>query len=213
MFHDREDAARQLAAILSERSFRQPLVLAIPRGGVVIGAVLAKALGAELDVTLSRKLRAPEQSELALGAISESGHVYVNQDADEAPGVTDEYFHCERERQLAVIESLRRAVRSVRPKASIEGRSVIVVDDGIASGATMMAALQTISSHQPTELIVAVPVAPLDRIHELEMHCNGVVCPLPVQSFWAVGQFYEDFPTIKDAQVIKLLRQFAPQSA
>jgi putative phosphoribosyl transferase len=211
MFHDREDAGRQLAAILGKRSFKRPLVLAIPRGGVVIGAILAQALGAELDVTLARKLRAPGQPELAFGAISESGHVYVSGDADEGPGVTDEYFHREKERQTAVIESCRQAVRCVRPKASIQGRSVIVADDGIATGSTMMAALQTISSHHPAEIIVAVPVAPQDRIHELEMHCTEVVCPLKVRNFWAVGQYYEDFPNIEDAQVINLLRKFATQ--
>ena len=213
MFHDREDAARQLAAILRERSFKEPLVLAIPRGGVVTGAVLAQAIGAELDVTFSRKLRAPEQRELAIGAISEDGEVYLDGDADEAPGVTDEYFHRERERQMAIIECCKQAVRSFRPKASIQNRSVIVTDDGIATGSTMMAALQTISSQQPAELIVAVPVAPADRIHDLELHCNEVVCLLPARHFWAVGQFYEDFPMIEDAQVIKLLKCFAPQSA
>ncbi len=213
MFHDREEAARQLAAVLRERGFQDPLVLAIPRGGVIVGAVVARALRAELDVTLSRKLRDPEQPELAIGAISENGQLYFEADADEAPGVTDEYFHRERKRQMAIVEGCRQAVRRVRPKALIQGRTVIVTDDGIATGATMMAALQTISAEQPARLVVAVPVAPADRIHDLETHCHEVVCLLAAPHFWSVGQFYEEFPAIDDAQVVSVLKQFSQQSA
>ena len=213
MFRDREDAARQLAAKLHEFKFKDPLVLAIPRGGVVSGAVLAREIGAELDVVLSRKLRAPDQSELAIGAISENGDVYLNEDAAEAAGVTDEYFHREKKYQSAIIAERKQRVRLVRPEAPVTGRSVIMTDDGIATGSTMMAALQTVQSHDPAELIVAVPVAPADRLHDLEKHCNKVVCLLPARNFWAVGQFYENFPTVEDKQVLEILREFAPQTA
>ena len=213
MFRDREDAARQLAATLHDYRFKHPLVLAIPRGGVVTGAVLAREIGAELDVMLSRKLRAPDQPELAIGAISETGEVYVNEDAAEAAGVTDEYFHREKEYQSAIIADRKRRVRRVRPEASVTGRSVIITDDGIATGSTMMAALQTVRSHQPAELIVAVPVAPTDRIHDLEQHCDKVVCLLRARQFCAVGQFYENFPTVEDEQFLEILREFAPQTA
>lgn len=213
MFRDREDAARQLAATLHGYKFKDPLVLAIPRGGVVTGAVLAREIGAELDVMLSRKLRAPDQSELAIGAISENGEVYVNDEAAEAAGVTDEYFHREKEYQSAIIAERKQRVRRIRPAAVVTGRSVIIADDGIATGSTMMAALQTVRSHDPAELIVAVPVAPADRIHDLEKHCKKVVCLLPARHFWAVGQFYENFPTVEDEQVLEILREFAPQEA
>jgi len=158
-------------------------------------------------------LRAPDQSELAIGAISENGDVYLNEDAAEAAGVTDEYFHREKKYQSAIIAERKQRVRLVRPEAPVTGRSVIMTDDGIATGSTMMAALQTVQSHDPAELIVAVPVAPADRLHDLEKHCNKVVCLLPARNFWAVGQFYENFPTVEDKQVLEILREFAPQTA
>jgi predicted phosphoribosyltransferase len=210
MFHDRKDAACQLAAKLRGRELISPLVLAIPRGGVVTGAVLARELGAELDVILSRKLRAPEVPELAIGAISEKGDVYVNE--DEAVGVSDEYFHREKEYQLSVIAGRRECVRRVRGEAQVAGRSVIVTDDGVATGSTMIAALQTVRAQNPAELIAAVPVAPAERIQDLELHCDAVVYLLAAKQFWAVGQFYEDFPTVEDDQVLEILREFAPQT-
>lgn len=211
MFRNREDAASRLAAILRGRKFANPLVLAIPHGGVVIGAVLARELGAELDVVLARKLRAPDQPELAIGAISENGSVYLDDDAAEA--VTDEYFHQEQAHQMAIIAERRRRLRRARPEALVTGRSVIITDDGIATGSTMMSILQTVRAHDPAELIVAIPVAPADRIHDLEKQCDEVVCLLPAPHFWAVGQFYQDFPTVEDEQVLKILRNFAPQTA
>jgi hypothetical protein len=209
MFRDREDAARELADLLQGREFTCPLVLAIPRGGVIAGAGLARRLGAELDVVLSRKLRAPNQPDLAIGAISEDGQIYENPDAET---VSDEYFHREREHQLSVISQLKERVRQVRPEAQITERSVIVTDDGIVTGATMIAALQTIRAQRPAELIVAVPVAPADRIHDLELYCDEVVCLVPVKYLWTVGQFYEDFLAVDDKQVVDILRQFVPST-
>jgi len=213
IFQSREDAARQLAARLREYEFKNPLVLAIPRGGVVTGAVLAREIGAELDVVLSRKLRAPDQLELAFGAIAENGEVYVIEDVDEKTGVSDEYFHREKEYQLSIINARKESLRRIRTKAPVEGRVVIVTDDGIATGSTMMAALKTIRSHEPAHLIVAVPVAPLDRIRLLEQYCDEVVCLLPAGHFWSVGQYYEEFPIIDDDQVIDILKKFSAQAA
>lgn len=213
MFRDREDAAARLADLLLGQEFKNPLVLAIPRGGVVTGAVLARKIGAELDVVLSRKLRAPNQPELAIGAISENGDVYVNEEAAEAAGVNDDYFHQERQYQLSVIARRSESIRKVRPSAPIRDRTVIVTDDGIATGSTMIAALQTIRTQRPAELIVAVPVLPADRVHDVEKHCDRLVCLLPAKHFWAVGQFYEDFPTVEDSQVNEILKEFAPQAA
>jgi predicted phosphoribosyltransferase len=210
MFRDREDAAYKLATAMRDLKLDNPLVLAIPRGGVATGAVLARELGAELDVVLSRKLRAPDQPELAIGAISEDGQVHLNQRAVEALGVTDEYLQQEKQHQLAEIARRNQLFRSVRPEASISGRTVIVTDDGIATGSTMMAALQTVRPQRPAQLIVAVPVAPYDRLAAFEERCDKVVCLHSPAEFWAVGQFYEDFPTIEDEQVVELLKSFAP---
>ncbi len=212
MFDDREDAAYKLAAAMRDFKLHNPLVLAIPRGGVVTGAVLARELGAEFDVVLSRKLRAPGQPELAIGAISEDGQVYLNEDALYAAGARQEYLEEEKQFQLSIIARRKKDLRTVRPEATIAGRSVIVTDDGIATGSTMIAALQTVRPRGPSELIVAVPVAPADRLPLFERYCDRVVCLLPARQFWAVGQFYREFSTVEDEQVFEILKEFAPQT-
>ncbi len=210
MFRDREDAARQLAQRLKGRALHDPLVLAIPRGGVVTGAVLARELGADLDVVLSRKLRAPFQPELAVGAISEDGRVYLNQYAQEVLDLSDDYLAAEQRHQLAEIARRKKLFRGVRPAAPVRDRSVIVTDDGIATGSTMIAALQAVKTQNPREVIVAVPVASPDRLAEVRRWCDDVVCLLAPEQFWAIGQFYEDFTQVEDDEVVRLLRQFAP---
>jgi predicted phosphoribosyltransferase len=209
MFRNREDAARQLAQRLKGRELHDPLVLAIPRGGVVTGAVLARELGAELDVVLSRKLRAPMQPELAVGAVSEDGRVYLNHHAGEVLDLTEDYLAQERRHQLGEIARRKKLFRGVRPEAPVARRSVIVTDDGIATGSTMIAALQAVKTQHPREVIVAVPVASPDRLAEVRRWCDDVVCLLSPEAFWAIGQFYEDFTQVEDEQVVELLRQSA----
>ncbi len=206
MFRDREDAAHRLAETLKGRELHDPVVLAIPRGGVVTGAVLAQELGAELDVVLSRKLRAPGQSELAIGAISEDGRVYFNHHAREFLDQTEDYLAEERRYQLDEIARRQKLFRAVRPQAPVAGRSVIVTDDGIATGSTMIAALQAVKPQNPREVIVAVPVASPDRLAEVRRWCDDAVCLLSPEEFWAIGQFYEDFRQVEDEQAINLLR-------
>jgi len=209
MFRDRADAARQLAEKLRGRPLRDPLVLAIPRGGVVTGAVLAQELGAELDVVLSRKLPAPGQPELAIGAVAEDGQVFLNHHADVFGEELHAYVEQQRRRQLTEIARRQKLFRAVRPPASMAGRSVIVTDDGIATGSTMIAALQAIRVQKPFELIVAVPVAAPDRLAQVRRWCDDTVCLACPEEFWAVGQFYEDFTQVEDQQVVDLLRQAA----
>lgn len=206
-FRDRNDAAVQLAAMLKGRPFRNPLVLAIPRGGVVIGAILAREIGAELDVVLSRKLRAPTQPELAVGAISEDGQVYLNEAAEDALGGYERYLHEERQRQLAEIAQRKKLVRSIRPQASVQGRTVIVTDDGLATGSTIIAALQALRPRHPDRLIVAVPVGSPDRLADVRKWCDEVICVLAPAHFWAIGQFYDDFDPVEDEQMLRLLRE------
>ncbi len=213
MFRDRTDAAQQLAEKLKGREFRNPLVVAIPRGGVVTGAVLARELGADLDVVLARKLRAPFQPELAVGALSEAGEIYLNHHADEVLGITEEYLAEERQRQLGEIARRKQLFRQVKPQEPVAGRSVIVTDDGIATGSTMIAALQMIKTQKPHETIVAVPVASPDRLVAVRQWCDEIVCLLAPQSFWAIGQFYQDFAQIEDEQVVEILREFALSAA
>jgi predicted phosphoribosyltransferase len=213
MFRNREDAGRRLAERLTAWKLHEPLVLAIPRGGVVTGAVLARALGAELDVVLSRKLRAPWLPEFAIGAIGEDGQVYLNPDAQGVPGLTADYLAQEREYQLGEIARRKVLFRAVWPAAQIAGRSVLVTDDGIATGATMIAALQTVQVHRPYEIIVAVPVASPERLKAVRWWCDEVVCLLCTRALHAIGQFYEDFRPVEDDQVVALLREFATPPA
>lgn len=208
MFRNREDAGRQLAIRFRGRPLTEPIVLAIPRGGVVTGAALAAGLDADLDVVLSRKLRAPYQQELACGAISEDGVVYLVPEIREMSKLTGEYLEEESRRQLEEIARRRKLFRDVRPQAPLAGRSVIVADDGIATGSTMIAALQTVSAKKPREIIVAAPVASPDRLREIRRLCDDVVCLLCPEDFWAIGQFYEDFTQVKDEEVVEILRGF-----
>jgi predicted phosphoribosyltransferase len=210
MFRNRQDAGHRLAQRLAGREMRDPLVLAIPRGGVVTGAVLARELGADLDVVLSRKLRAPWQPELALGAIAEDGSIYLNSYFNDLPQSLGAYVEEERRYQLAEIARRRKLFRRGRPAAPIAGRSVLVTDDGIATGSTMIAALQVVRAHKPDELIVAVPVAPPERLAEVNGYCDDVVCLLAPENLRAIGQFYADFAQVEDEEVVRLLAEFAP---
>ncbi|NMG32589.1 phosphoribosyltransferase [Aromatoleum evansii] len=208
MFKDREDAARQLAARLKGRPLKDPLVLAIPRGGVVTGAVLARELGAELDVVLARKLRARYDPELAVGAIGEDGEEYLADYARSVVGVDDDYLERERAHQIAEIDRRKERFRAVRPAAEIAGRSVIVTDDGVATGATMLAALHVIRAKQPHELIVAVPVAPPDTLDTLARHCDDVECVLKPTWLGGISGFYGDFTQVEDEEALRLLRDY-----
>jgi predicted phosphoribosyltransferase len=205
-FRDRTDAALQLAAKLKERRLKDPVVLGIPRGGVVVAAVLAKELKAELDVVLARKLRAPGQQELAIGALGEEGRILLNAHAQEILQPSEAYLQEEIERQRDEIERRRKLIRALRPAAALSGRSVIVTDDGIATGATMIAALQIARGHKPHELIVAAPVASPERLAEVRRFCDDAVCLLTPDDFFAIGQFYEDFTQVEDDEMLRLLR-------
>jgi putative phosphoribosyl transferase len=204
-FVDREDAGRQLAERLRGRELTRPLVLAIPRGGIEVAVPIAQALGAELDVVIARKLRAPAQSELALGAVSESGEVVLNPRFAGLTAGLSQYLHEERAHQAAEIERRVALFRSARPKASVAGRSVIVTDDGIATGATLFAALRTVRAQGPREVIVAMPVAPADLLDEVRELCDELICLYAPEEFWAVGMHYERFPQVSDERVVESL--------
>jgi predicted phosphoribosyltransferase len=205
-FRDREDAGLQLAERLAQLELRDPVVLAIPRGGIVIGDVLARKLGAELDVVLSRKLRAPGQPELAIGAIGEDGGRYVDAQIRSLAGADDAYLERECRHQLEEIERRREFIRAVRPQAAVAHRSVIVTDDGLATGSTMIGALEVVRTRDPHEMIVAVAVGASERVSEIERRCDRVVCLLQPETFYAISEFFEDFTQVDDAQVIDVLR-------
>ena len=206
-FRDRAAGGKILGERLKGRELHNPLVLAIPRGGVETGLALARELNAELDVVLSRKLRAPFNPEYALGAISEDGHVTLNPEARYLADASKEYLEEEKHHQLREIARRKSLFRAVRPAASVAGRSVIVTDDGIATGSTMIAALQAVRAEKPRELIVAVPVAAPERLEQVRQYCDDAVCLFAPEDFYAVGQFYERFDTVEDEEVVRLLRE------
>lgn len=213
MFNDREEAGWMLVERLRGQHLVRPLVLAIPRGGVEVGAAVARGLGAELDVVLARKLRAPRQPELALGAVTETGEVHLNHFAAAMTDAGDAYIEAERKRQLAEIARRRTMFRAVRPQADVRGRTVILTDDGIATGATMIAALHTVRAAGAKEIIVAVPVGAPDRIDAIRPLCDRVVCLEEPEAFWAIGQFYRNFEQVEDDRVVELLREYGlPQT-
>ena len=207
-FTDRDEAGWMLVERLRGQSLEKPVVLAIPRGGVEVGAALARGLGCELDVVLSRKLRAPHQPELALGAVSEDGDVYLNHFASAMTDVGDAYIEAERKRQLAEIDRRRTMFRAVRPQADVRGCTVVLTDDGIATGATMIAALHTVRAAGAKQIIVAVPVGAPDRIDAIRPLCDRVVCLQEPEAFWAIGQFYRNFEQVEDERVVELLRDY-----
>ena len=205
-FDDRLDAARQLADAL--RGFRghDPLILAIPRGAVPMGAEIARQLGGDLDVVLVRKLPAPRDPELAIGAVDESGWSYVAPYAAET-GAHPAYIDAQRREQLKLLASRRALYTPGTRGFDPADRIAIVVDDGLATGATMIAALHAVRSRKPARLVCAVPVAAAAGLAQVRPLADDVVCVEQPLDFGAVARFYRDFPQVTDEEVVAILRQ------
>ncbi len=207
MFQDRTEAGRRLADRLLPFKDRHPVVLALPRGGVPVGYEIARVLEAPLDLILVRKIGAPYREELAIGAIVDGGHPELVTDPGLIAGldVTAEYLAQATAAALREIERRRRIWLGDRPYFEIGGRTAIVVDDGIATGATAKAALRAARRRKPARLVLAVPVAPPDTIEELRQEVDEAICLDMPTGFFAVGQFYHRFPQLRDEDVTALL--------
>lgn len=205
-FQDREDAGRQLAERLSEYA-HQPdvLVLALPRGGVPVAYEVARSLGAPLDVYLVRKLGVPGHEELAMGAIASGGVCVLNEEVVEMLRIPQEVIDSVARQEEQELQRRERAYRAGRPPPRVRGRTVILVDDGLATGATMRAAAEALKEEGAGRLIVAVPVAPPETCAELGREVDRIVCAATPEPFYGVGMWYADFSQTSDAEVTELL--------
>ena len=206
MFYDRNEAAKRLAEKLKRFKGLNPLILAIPRGAVPMAKLIAEKLDGSYDVVLVRKLRAPFQPELAIGSIDESGWTYIA-DFVASTNADDTYINAEKKLQLQSIHSRRTQYTPARPPIDPSGRIVIVVDDGLATGATMIAALHGLRNKNPSKLICAVPVSPPSALYKIAELADEIVCLKIPEDFQAVGQFYMHFPQVEDDEVIQMLSE------
>jgi predicted phosphoribosyltransferase len=204
-FKNREHAAQLLAERLrTTYKNKNPLVLGVPRGAMPMAKTIADALGGELDVVLVHKLTHPEQPELAIGAIDEQGTAFVS---DSAANLDSSYLEAEKQRQLAMLRQRRARYTPLRAPIDPRDRIVIVVDDGIATGSTMIAALRAIRARGPKELVGAVAVASVEAKRAMLCECDAMICLYVLADFYAVGEFFDDFDQVTDDEVLATLTQ------
>jgi putative phosphoribosyl transferase len=213
-FKDRGEAGRKLAAALTAYRDQQPVILALPRGGVPVASEVATALKAPLDLVLVRKIGVPTQPELAMGAVVDGGQPTIvrNEDVIGLAGISDGDFTAVCNSELAEIERRRQRYLGTRQRAEITGRTAIVIDDGVATGATTRAALQATHRRKPRRLVLAVPVAPTDTLAALRSDADDIVCLEDHEFFGAIGFYYRDFRQVSDEEVIKILERFSGAS-
>ena len=208
-FRDRAEAGWRIAARLLHYKAERAVVLALPRGGVPVAAPVAAALAAPLDLVLVRKIGVPYQPELAMGAVADGGTPFTvrNDDVIAMCGVSQEQFDAIRRRELAEIERRRRLYIGDRPRPEVEGRVAIVVDDGVATGATTRAALRAVRARGPKTLVLAVPVAPTETLDAMRDEADEVICLEAHNGFEAIGYFYADFRQVSDEEGIDILER------
>jgi putative phosphoribosyl transferase len=208
-FLDRTEAGRLMGVALQPLGLVKPVVLGIPRGGLVVAREISKMLNGVLDIVLARKLRAPDNPELAMGAITETEKLFLDEKLASLLGVTPAYLRQETEFQMAEIDRRLHLIRGVMPKINLAGRNVIITDDGVATGATMQAALWAARQENTAKLICALPVGPEDTIIRLADSCDEMVVLRSPADFAAVGQFYHEFTQVEDSDILAILRDEA----
>jgi putative phosphoribosyl transferase len=210
-FKDRSDAGRKLAKALAGYKKRHPIILALPRGGVPVAAEVCTALKAPLDLVLVRKLGVPFQPELAMGAVVDGAAPIIvrNEDVIQAANIDESTFNAIRDTELSEIEQRRQRYLGGRDRVEVAGHTAIVIDDGIATGATMRAALHAVRARRPQRLVLAVPVAPTSTLAELQSEADDIICLEDYEIFGAIGIYYANFRQVSDQEVIDTLKQFA----
>ncbi len=206
MFENRRDAGRQLADELTEFDLPDTIVLALPRGGVVVGYEVASFLGVALDVLISRKVGAPGNPELAVGAVAEIGGLWADRLTVDTLGVPPEYLREEVDRQLLEIDRMIKVYRQGRELPPLDGRTVIVVDDGVATGYTMLAAVKGVREAHPKELVAATPLASQEALWRISREADRTVCLMTPQPFYAVGYHFSEFDQLTDEDVVRYLQ-------
>lgn len=207
LFRDRADAGRRLAARLERYRSEEPLVLALPRGGVPVGFEISRALGAPLDVFISRKLGAPGQPELGIGAVAQGGTRVLNERIVRHFGLPEDYLERVTRREQAEVERRLRLLRGDRPEPEVRGRTAILVDDGLATGVTAMAAIQALKSRSPQRIVLAVPVCAAPTAEVMRLEVDDLVSLQTPEDLYAIGFWYEDFEQVPDETVIELLER------
>lgn len=208
LFANREEAGQLLARELEDLAGQPDVaVLAVPRGGVITGAVIARHLRVPIDVYITRKLGAPGNPELAIGAVAEDGTLVLDLESIQLLGVPESYIDDECERQRSEIQRRAARYRGGRAPIGLEGKRVVLVDDGVATGRTLEAAIQALRKHPIQALILAVPVGPPTTIEHLEPMVDRLVILAQPELFWAVGAFYQDFHQVSDEEVERVLRE------
>ncbi|MBS7250893.1 MAG: phosphoribosyltransferase [Candidatus Freyarchaeota archaeon] len=207
MFRDRIDAGEKLAKELLKYKGSNIVVLAIPRGGVVVGFEVAKELGAPLDIVVPRKIPSPIDPELGIGAVTQDGTIIIDPEIKRYVTFSEEYVREEAERQIKEIERRTKTYRGDLQPIPVKNKIVIIVDDGLATGATMRAAIRSIRKQKPKKIVVAVPVGPPSAVKKVEEEADEVISLITQEPFEAVGQFYYDFSQTSDSEVITLLQK------
>ena len=209
LFRDRVQAGRLLGDALKDLRGQKAVVLGIPRGGIIVAREVAHVLDADLDIVLSRKLGTPGQEELAMGSLSEDGNIFLNDDVVKPLGITSQQIAQEKARQMAEISRRSQMFRKALPKTPLQGRVVVVTDDGLATGATMQAGLRAVRQEKPCTLVVAVPVASAEALERVSADADETICLRQPPNFFAVGQFYMRFYQIEDEDVLHILEEEA----
>lgn len=206
-FRDRIDAGQRLAEELEERGVDANIALAIPRGGLPLGREVADALDLPLDIIVASKIGAPGNPEYAIGAVASDGSAWLDDEAIERVGASEDYLEREREREAENAREKARRYRGDRDEPDLEGKKVLIVDDGVATGSTAIAAVRLAREKGAERVVVAVPVGPPSTIDDLEAEADEVVCPKVTPTFSAVGQFYENFEQVTDEEAMSYLRE------